>query len=177
VVVDLADRINGLVVVIDHSRKNRPDGADLLAADILGPSQKWQAAEHVIMLEKAEGDRLTAFVEGKDGESGRCFLTVSGRGSKREKFVYAGTPDQMAKSQRETGDDNRMAALNAIRGAGETGASIEQIMEQLAGQSIRLTTRTIQRHLGVLIGLSQVRKAGSSTGTRYYAVTGARQAP
>src|SRR5206468_9283798 len=49
-VVQLAEEIDGAVMVIDHSRKNGPDGAPLSSADIFGPLQKWAAAEHIIMV-------------------------------------------------------------------------------------------------------------------------------
>ena len=44
VVVELAEQIDGQVIVVDHSRKNRPDGQPLSSADIFGPPQKWAAA-------------------------------------------------------------------------------------------------------------------------------------
>ncbi len=64
VVVRLCEDIGGLLIVVDHSRKNRPDGQPLSPADIVGPPQKWAAAEHIVMLDVVEGGRrLEVFIE------------------------------------------------------------------------------------------------------------------
>ena len=42
----LADDIHGVVVVVDHTRKNRPDGQSLSSAEVFGPVQKWSARAH-----------------------------------------------------------------------------------------------------------------------------------
>jgi len=96
----LTEDIEALVVSVDHSRKNRPEGTVLGSADILGPSQKWQAAEAIIMLSDVKGNdhRLEVFVESKDADTERFYLDVSPRGSKREKFAYAGSVEAMAEA-------------------------------------------------------------------------------
>ena len=82
IVVKLCEDIGGLVVVVDHSRKNRPEGQPLSSADIFGPPQKWAAAEHIVMLDVVDaGRRLEVFIEGKDLETRRFFLTVTPRGA------------------------------------------------------------------------------------------------
>ena len=94
IVVRLCEDIGGLVVVVDHSRKNRPEGQPLSSADIFGPPQKWAAAEHIVMLDVVDaGRRLGVFIEGKDLETRRFFLTVTPRGSGEEKFAYAGSAE------------------------------------------------------------------------------------
>ena len=94
---ELCEDIGGLVVVVDHSRKNRPEGQPLSSADIFGPPQKWAAAEHIVMLDVVDaGRRLEVFIEGKDLETRRFFLTVGPRGSGEEKFAYAGSAEELA---------------------------------------------------------------------------------
>ena len=71
VVVDLAEQIDGQVIVVDHSRKNRPDGKPLSSADIFGPPQKWAAAEHVIMLARSDGRPAPGSLPGIQGHGRR----------------------------------------------------------------------------------------------------------
>jgi len=178
-VVALAEDI-GLVVVVDHSRKNRPDGQPLSSADILGPSQKWQAAEHTIMLENVEGQehqRVQAFAEGKDGETARFLLEVSDRGSKTEKFTYGGSPDGMARSQREVGESNRESVHQAIAGAGQAGAGIGDVVAALQAKGVTLRDRTVRLHAATLIAAGRVTKTGATNTLRYYATELRQGAP
>jgi hypothetical protein len=78
--------------VVDHSRKNRPEA--ISSDDIHGPYVKWASAEHIVMLDTVAEKpvkRLEVFIEGKDTDTDRLFLTVSARGSGEEKFAYAGS--------------------------------------------------------------------------------------
>ena len=97
VVVDIAEAIDGAVVVVDHSRKNRGEGEPISSADIFGPMQKWAAAEQSsCSTSPSDRRRLEVFIEGKDGETRRCFLTVTPKGAPGEKFTYAGTVEEIA---------------------------------------------------------------------------------
>ncbi len=177
VVVGLAEAINGLVVVVDHSRKNRPDGAVLSSADIFGPPQKWAAAEHIVMLDlTADGRRLEVFIEGKDMETRRFFLTVSPRGSGEEKFSYAGTVDEIAGAQRAVGDRNRQAVL-AVLEANRMPLSAEQIADALRADAITLEKDTIRKHLSALVKVGQAISTGRGRATRYAALPELRKAP
>jgi hypothetical protein len=100
----------GCCLVIDHSRKNKEEGQPLTSADIMGPSQKWQAAETIIMLAetKAKG-RLEGYLESKDVNDGRFFLDVSRMGSEVEKFTYGGTVEAATEAREAKGQGNRNA--------------------------------------------------------------------
>src|SRR5262249_27191652 len=116
IVKGIQERIgaDSLIIVVDHSRKNRPEGQVLSSADIFGPPQKWAAAEHVVMQDVVKAnERIEVFVESKDGDTARFFLDVSPRESGIEKFTWAGTVEDLAQQSRETGDKNREAVLAA----------------------------------------------------------------
>jgi hypothetical protein len=84
IIVQLAEDIAGTVVVVDHSRKNRPEGQVLSSADIFGPPQKWASAEHIVMLGGTDDPRrIEVFVEGKDGDTGGSLAPLG--------FVISGT--------------------------------------------------------------------------------------
>jgi putative DNA primase/helicase len=141
VVVQLAQDIGGHVIVIDHSRKNRPDGQPLSSADIFGPLQKWAAADNTIMLERVgSSNRIEVFVEGKDMDSSQCFLEVSPRGSGREKFTYAGTVAELADAQRAIGDQNRQAIRHVVVNSAFP-ISKEEVTSQLLAQRIKLSAK------------------------------------
>jgi KaiC/GvpD/RAD55 family RecA-like ATPase len=158
-----------LVVIIDHSRKNRPDGQVLSPADILGPSQKWQAADWTIMLEESGSkQRLEVYVEGKDGAESRFFLDVSARGSRTEKFTYGGTVERLIEASQKTGVGNQALVFEAVQKAGTSGATIQDLEGALRD---RLKKRAIQRHLGVLVQTEKLKREGKSTtdpDARYY---------
>ena len=67
VVTTLAEAIEGVVVVVDHARKN-PDDGPLSTAEIFGPSQKAQRAEHMVLLRRLKDDprRVEVFIDSKD---------------------------------------------------------------------------------------------------------------
>jgi hypothetical protein len=185
VVVKLAEDINGLVVVVDHSRKNRPEGQPLSSADIFGPPQKWAAAEHVVMLDlTADGSRVEVFVEGKDLETRRFFLAVSPRGSGREKFCYAGTPDELAKVRKETGDRNRELVLNIVQES-DVALSVSEIVKRVEARQVKLDDNTILklsadtvlRHVKTLMRVKNVRQTGKGKAVKYYALQLAPQPP
>ena len=176
--VQLAQDIDGVVVVIDHSRKNRPDGQALSSADLYGPLQKWAAAEHLVMLEQtAEPGRLEVFVEGKDADSSRFFLTVAPRGSGLEKFTWAGTIAEIADAQRQVGADNRAAVLAAVAAAPEALGLAEIASRVTGAEGKPLSRDTIQRHLAALVEAEIVRKTGQGRATRYFALATNGTAP
>ena len=156
VVVDLAEQIDGQVIVVDHSRKNRPDGKPLSSADIFGPPQKWAAAEHVIMLARSDdGRRLQVFLESKDMDGARFQLDVAPRGSGREKFTLAGTVAALVPAQRELRDKNRDAIHQRLKTSPEV-LSVDQAQQALAEQGDDLAERTIERHLKALVKAKSV---------------------
>jgi hypothetical protein len=161
IVVTLCEAINGLVVVVDHSRKNRPDGQPLSSADIFGPPQKWAAAEHIVMLDVVDaGRRIEVFLEGKDLETRRFFLTVSSRGSGTEKFAFAGSAEELAAAQRHVGDQNRQAVLETLR-ANRDGLSTGEAMLALRAAGTRLSQDTVARHCQALVTDRLARRAGT----------------
>jgi hypothetical protein len=171
VVVELAEAIDGAVIVVDHSRKNRGEGEPISSADIYGPLQKWAAAEHIVMLDlTSDRRRLEIFVEGKDGESRRCFLSVAPRGCIDEKFAYAGTVEEIADAQREKGHQNRDTVHRALCGSGvpQTAA---QVVAALNGRSIRLALDTVSKHLRALVLDNRASVIGSGRATRYLGIT------
>jgi len=166
-IVQLMQDINGTVVVVDHSRKNRPDGQPLSSADIFGPLQKWAAAEHIVMLEKTgHGQRIEMFVEGKDADGGRFFVTVSGRDSGEEKFTYAGTVEEIADNQRALGTRNLEAVYRAVADAGAPIAR-ENVRSVLLGRGLEMADSTIQKHLGKLIKAGRIGTVGKAKALRY----------
>lgn len=164
VVVQLAEDIHGLVIVVDHSRKNRPEGSILSSADIFGAPQKWAAAEHVLMLDHAGGDesRWEIFVEGKDADSTRFLLTKSARGSGQEKLVHAGDINTLADRSKLTGNENRQKCLDAIRNAWLTRGEVEA--------KTGMSKATCTRHLTALVESGQADQMGTGRSTRYRAV-------
>jgi Bifunctional DNA primase/polymerase, N-terminal/Primase C terminal 1 (PriCT-1)/AAA domain len=169
VVVQLCEEIGGLVIVVDHSRKNRPDGQPLSSADIFGPPQKWAAAEHIVMLDVVDaGRRLEVFIEGKDLETRRFFLTVTPRGSGEEKFAYAGSVEELADAQRQVGDQNRQAVLETLRTNPE-GLSTGELVTALQASGVTLSRATVKRHCQALVTTGQASLVGAGRGrdTRY----------
>lgn len=167
VVVRLAEAIGGLVIVVDHSRKNRPQGAPISSADIFGPSQKWQSAEHLILLGDTDADgRLEVFIEGKDVEAARFFLSVSRRASTDEKFRYGGTVQDIAEAQRAVGDANR-AAVRRVVATSKAALSRKEITTALAAQGLTLGEDTIKKHLTALVADRVLRMVGQGRATRY----------
>jgi len=177
VVARLAEDIDGQVIVVDHSRKNRPDGQPLSSADIFGPPQKWAAAEHIVMLD-VTGDRrrLEVFVESKDMESDRFFLTVSPPASGEEKFRYAGTVAEIAEAQRAAGDRNRQAILEILQESPEP-LSTANLVAALQQRGVVLKSDTVQRHCKVLVTTKKVQVAGSGRTTKYFALNLASDSP
>ena len=170
VVVRLAEDIGGLVVVVDHSRKNRPDGQPLSSADIFGPPQKWAAAEHIVMLDVVQaGHRLEVFIEGKDLETRRFFLTVSPRDSEEEKFAYAGSVEELAAERQQVGDRNRQAVLETLQ-ANPDGLSSGGLVRALTAADTRLSQDTVTRHCKALVQAGLAEKLGSGKDTRFVAV-------
>jgi hypothetical protein len=176
-VVKLCEDISGLVVVVDHSRKNRPEGQPLSSADIFGPPQKWAAAEHIVMLDVVDaGGRLEVFIEGKDLETRRFFLTVTPRGSGEEKFAYAGSVDELADGQRQVGDRNRQAVLATLQ-ANPTGLSTGELAAALTAAGTPLSQDTILRHGKALVQAGAVEKRGAGPATRFVAIPAASPPP
>jgi len=166
-VVQLCEDINGLVVVVDHSRKNRPEGQPLSSADIFGPVQKWQRAEHVVMLDVVDaGRRLEVFIEGKDLETRRFFLSVTPRGSGEEKFAYAGSVDELADAQRQVGDRNRQAVRATLDAAAQP-VSVGEVVALLTAVGITLKPDTVNKHLAALVDAGAATRAGTGRWTRY----------
>jgi len=177
VVVKLAEDINGLVIVVDHSRKNRPEGQPLSSADIFGPPQKWAAAEHVVMLDVVEaGRRIEIFLEGKDLETRRFFLAVSPRGSGEEKFVYAGSAEDLATAQRAVGTKNRDAVLAGLQAA-SAAVSTSELVDLLTAAGAPMSPDTVQRHARALVAAGQARQTGQGRGSRYFALAESPQGP
>jgi len=173
VVVEIAEAINGAVVVVDHSRKNRAEGEPISSADIYGPLQKWAAAEHIVMLDlTADRRRLEVFVEGKDGDTRRCFLTVTPKGEPEEKFIYAGTVEDIADAQREKGNENRDAVHRALCDAGVAQAPGD-VHGALKARGVALSTDTVSKHLRGLVDSGRATVEGKGRGTRYLGITDA----
>ncbi len=152
-VVQLAQNIDGLVIVVDHTRKNRPDGTSLSSADIYGPSQKWQAAETILMLAGTQQERrLEAFIEGKDADTQRVFLDVSPRGSGAEKFTYGGSVEAATKARVERGQNNRERIFDVVAAAGDKGLTRAQVMT-----AVDLGKSAVADHLSALVKGDRVR--------------------
>ena len=147
-VANFSQGFDGAVVVLDHSRKNPPEGAKkgtrtLTSADILGPSQKWQAAEHIVMLaDTSEAGRVEAFVEGKDTTTARFFLDVSPEGSGVEKFLYGGTVEEAAEGKVREGAANLEKVFQAI-------VKVDSTRQQII-DATGLGRATVTRHLRTL---------------------------
>jgi hypothetical protein len=178
IVVKLAHDIDGAVVVVDHSRKNRPEGQPLSSADIFGPLQKWAAAEHVIML-AATGtkSRIEAFVEGKDSDDSRFFLDISPRASDAEKFTYAGTIAEVAERSRALGNANREAVFAVVAGAAGRSLSPADVMRELAAARVKMSLDTAKKHLRALAEAGRLSKAGDGRATKYFVAPESRKGP
>jgi Bifunctional DNA primase/polymerase, N-terminal/AAA domain/Primase C terminal 1 (PriCT-1) len=171
VALSLCTDLDGLVIVVDHSRKNRPEGEPLSSADIYGPMQKWAKAEHILMFAYDEAtQRLEVFVEGKDLESRRFYLTISPEDSGEEKFTYAGSPDDLAQQSRSTGQRNREAVWATLSRAGAEGLSPAQVSDVLKADKTPLGRTAIQGHLRGLVRDGRASKRGHGEGVRYFAL-------
>jgi hypothetical protein len=182
IVVALADAIGGLVIVVDHARKNVPDGGQQTLADLFGPSQKAQRAEHALLLRMIEGPerRIEVFVDGKDGDGiERFFLERSAKDSNREKFVYAGSVQAVADRQRALGETHREAIRLAVPLGRPHAADLEAIGAQLAVATppVVLSEDTIRRHLRALIKAGTVQKTGRTSATRFWREEHSGQGP
>jgi hypothetical protein len=171
-VVALAAAIDGLVVVIDHLRKNPPDGS-LSLSDIYGPTQKAQRAEHAIVLRRLEGNadprRVEVLIDGKDlDEAVRFYLDRSPAGSGGEKFVWAGSVQQAAEKSRETGQKNKEAVYRAVPIGPAVRALLAAVVETVRKAGVELAEGTVSRHLGALHAAGQVQKAGKGRATVYW---------
>ena len=165
--MQLCEDIGGLVVVVDHSRKNRPDGQPLSSADIFGPPQKWAAAEHIVMLDVVDaGRRLEVFIEGKDLETRRFFLTVTPRGSGEEKFAYAGTVDELWRRRAKSATRTASRILTLIQ-AHPVGIRSSEIVTLLEKDGLTLSPDTVVRHGNALIVAKLVVKSGRGPETRW----------
>lgn len=168
IVVQLAEDINGLVIVVDHSRKNRPEGSILSSADIFGAPQKWAAAEHVIMVDHAGSDaRWEVFVEGKDADSARFLLTKSPMESGEEKLVHSGDIDALAGRSKLAGDSNRQKCLDALRELATWATSSEVALK------VGLVRDTVNKHLTALVDNGSADLLGKGRWTRYKALQSA----
>jgi hypothetical protein len=177
VVVDIAEAIAGAVIVVDHSRKNRGEDHPLSSADIYGPLQKWAAAEHIVMLDLTnDRRRLEVFIEGKDGETRRCFLTVTPKGTDGEKFAYAGTVEEIADAQRERGSQNRDAVHRALCQAG-VAQSVSDVHAALSARGVDLSLDTVSKHLRALLDAGRASVNGKGKNTRYSGFTDHGSAP
>jgi hypothetical protein len=149
----LTEDIDGAVLVVDHTRKNREVGQVLSSADIYGPSQKWQAAEQILMLaETQEVGKLEVFVEGKDAVTDRFFLQVSARGTGDEKFTYAGTVEAAIAGQKKKGQSNKELVFAIVDRAGKDGITRQAIADQCSTMGLA----TVKRHLTALIEAGRV---------------------
>jgi hypothetical protein len=170
VVVKLCEETGGLVIVVDHSRKNRPEGRALSSADIFGPPQKWAAAEHIVMLDlTSDGRRLEVFTESKDLDGTRFFLEISPRGSGREKFVYAGAVAEIADARRALGNLNRAAVLQVLQTT-DSALSTPQIALRLKAAGIALGEDAVLGHTKALVNAKMVRQTGEGKARRYWAL-------
>ncbi len=172
IVTQLREDIDGTVVVVDHTRKNRPDPKQALSsADIFGPQQKWAAAEQIVMLEvvSMEQRRIEVFAEGKDADTRRFFLTWSERGSGLEKYRYAGTPDEIAETRRAEGNSNRELIWKVVRDTGRPLKSPEIIKEIAAKHGVLMSRDTAHRHLRTLIDERKVSRIGANNQSAYVA--------
>jgi hypothetical protein len=146
-VAGLTEDFGGCTVVVDHTRKNAGEGA-LSSAEILGPSQKWQNAETILIFaDTSTPGRIEVFAEGKDLDEARFFLVVSPRGSIDpgvEKFTYAGSVEQAADASRLKGGKNCRKVLDAIVAKG-SGLTLQQVMDQT-----NLGRSTVLSHVATL---------------------------
>jgi hypothetical protein len=164
--VALADAV-GLVVVIDHARKNPPAGVS--AADLYGPNQKAQRAEHLMILRKvdAEDRRVEVLFDSKDldGER-RYYLERSPEGSGTEKWLHAGPVTPLGDRSRQVGLDNRDRVLAAVPSS-PAWVSREDIEKALLTRGVKLGSSAIKDHLRALVLVGKVDQAGKARASRY----------
>jgi hypothetical protein len=179
-VVRLAERISGLVVVVDHSRKNRPEGQAMSSADIHGPYVKWASAEHIVMLDTVAdkpAKRIEVFIEGKDADTDRLFLTVSPKGAlEGEKFTYAGSAAALTEARVAVGSTNRSAVLAVIQKAPDALTAVE-VVERLLKAGTPLGRSATINHLNALIREGRAKITGELKETRYFALDVASTQP
>ncbi len=177
VVVDLAEAIDGLVIVIDHARKNPP--ADVSLADIYGPNQKAQRAEHAVVLRRLEGEdrRIEVLIDAKDldGEL-RFFLDRSPMGSAEEKWRYGGSVATLAARAKTVGDENRERVFKALP-ATRDWATTTDVVEALARAGTPVGRSAVKGHLFALILAGRVEKDGEHRNTRYRRAAGPADTP
>jgi AAA domain/DnaB-like helicase N terminal domain len=167
IVVELADRIGGLVVVVDHTRKNVPGGVAL--ADIYGPGQKAQRAEHALVLRRVEGEarRVEVLVDPKDlDDRPHFFLDISPMGSAVEKWLYAGSAVTRADKMKSVGDANRDRVLAAVLSS-PGWASRAEVEATLAKAGTPLSRATVAGHLRDLVETGKLDQAGEGKARRY----------
>src|SRR5262249_20305736 len=141
------------------------------SADIYGPQQKWAAAEHIVMMDlTADRRRLEVFIESKDGETRRLFLTVTAKGERGEKFTYAGTIEELADKQRAGGDQNRQA-VHAILTSSGAALSAGEVHAAIQARGLTLSKDTISKHLRALKDAGMASVNGKGKNTRYLGIT------
>lgn len=110
--------------------------------------------------------RIEVFIEGKDADSDRFFLAVSPRGSRQEKFTFAGSAAQVIDDRRAAGEANRKAVLDAVVGKGSAITTAE-VVAALAATGLILSPDTVLRHLNALQQSGHVLRDGGGKATSY----------
>lgn len=126
----LADDIDGVVIVNDHSKLPDRDGKKkmlLSHLDLAWSAIKGQRADHFLMIaETAEEGRFECFLGGRlTGEKRRFLLTRSPKGSAVEKFQFAGSFDPVNAARQERQDSKRAAIISELRASGDWMTRIE----------------------------------------------------
>lgn len=165
-VVQLQIDIGGLVDVLDHSRKNPPEGKALSSAEIFGPQQKWQAAEQILMFGPGDDHEVGhghMYIEGKDVEPSTVKIERSRIGADTEKYVYAGLAEKKAEVSKGKGDKNYQACIRAVE------ESVMPVSAEQVAEKVGLSTKAARNHLQEAVEqnrLSLIPKTGK--GPDYY---------
>ena len=133
----LADAINGVVIVADHSKLPPRDGPvrTLLSHnDLAWSSLKGQRADHFLMMaETPEEGRFECFMGGRlTGDKRRFLLARSPKGSAVEKFRFAGSFDPINAARQGRRAGRQLAVESALRTSGEWMTRAE-VQEEVGG--------------------------------------------
>jgi hypothetical protein len=123
------------------------------------------------------GRRLEVFIEGKDLETRRFFLTVTPRDSGEDKFAYAGSVEELTESQRKVGDRIREAVLVTLQAAHPMEVSTAEIVALLQADGMTLSQDTVARHCQALVTAKQARWIGTGKRDSRFVAIASPQGP
>lgn len=158
---NLTREINVTLWIHDHYRKEGAGSRrkELDLSSLKGTGGKPQNADCFILMERT-GNTIKVLVSSKEtDQKPRFLLNVSPKGSKEEKFVYAGDLQQAADDMKAKGQANRNRVFEAI--------GLKWMSKTEIKLSTGLSSSTVSEHLALLLRDAKIEKIGENRTTRY----------